>query len=263
MVYYSDGAVWVTSRHFAVGKKSYPLADIYSVEVGEVPGEQWADRRRGNFDWARVSLPLMMVFVMVRIGPDPVLLGVAALLTVLACLVMWRRNSNKPPTPEMHVAPVYVIKLKGKKLRHVVFASLDEVHTRGLADLITEAVRAYNKGEPPANVLRRASLEPPRGQATSTALPAYFMDGTVWVTSEVVHVGRESYPLHHIKAAYVHYGRIDWYTANAADGYFVILNIHDTLTPVLATTDSDYAYNVRDAIIAALKHLGQSYLRRA
>ena len=261
MVYYGDGEVWVTSQRFVVGKKTYPLADIDSVEVGEVPGEQWVDKKQGSFDSAKISLPLLWVAVMFKIGPDPVPLVVLGALAVLTSFVMWRGGPRKPATPALQLVPVYVIKLKGKRLRHIVFASLDEGHTRGLADLISEAVRAHRTGGPPASVLLKSHVEPPRGNATSPALAIYFMDGMVWVTSEVVHVGCESYPLHHIKAAYVHYGRIDWYTADAANGYFIILNIHDALVPALATTDSDYAYNVRDAILAALRRLGQDHLR--
>jgi hypothetical protein len=262
MVYYGDREVWVTSQRFVVGKKSYPLADIDNVEVGEVPGEQWADKKQQSFDWAKVSLPSIWLVVMFKIGPDPAPLAVLTALFVLTSLAMWRWSSSKPATPALQLVPVYVIKLKGKKLRHVVFASLEEDHTRGLADLISDAVRAQRKGESPLRVLEKAHIEPPRGNTASPALATYFMDGMVWVTSEVVHVGRDSYPLHHIKAAYVHYGRIDWYTAYAADGYFIILNIHGALVPALATTDSDYAYNVRDAILAALKRLAQDRLRR-
>jgi hypothetical protein len=262
-IYYGDGAVWVTGQRFVVGERTYWLDDIDSVEVGKVPGEQWADLRTGSFDWTWLLIPLMPVLVMFRIGPHPVPMTLAALVTALAWAIMRLSRSKKPSEPVIQVVPVYVIKLKGDRLRHVVFASLDEDHTERLADLIVEAAQADRDRRPPGSVIPKVQIEPPRGNLAFPALETYFMDGVVCVTSEVVHVGRESYPLRGVQAAYVHVGRIDWYTPNAIEGYFVILNIHGTLTPVLATTDLDYAYKVTDAIRDVLKELGQDNLRKA
>jgi hypothetical protein len=205
----------------------------------------------------------MPVVVMFRIGPNPVPMALAALVTALVWAFMRRSRSKKPPEPVLQAVPVYVIKLKGERLRHVVFASLDEDHTDRLADLIVEAAQAHRDGRPPGSVTPRVQIEPPRGNLAFPALETYFMDGVVCVTSEVVHVGRESYPLRGVQAVYVHVGRIDWYTPNASEGCFVILNIHGTLTPVLATTDPDYAYKVTDAIRDVLIEIGQHNLRRA
>ncbi|MDQ3706467.1 MAG: DUF6232 family protein [Chloroflexota bacterium] len=263
LVYYGDGAVWVTSQRFVVGEKSYGLHEFDSVEVGKVPGEQWADIGQGRFNWAWLVIPLWLLAVPFRIGPNPLPLALAVLTTLFIIAAMWRYRSKKPQEPVLKPLPVYVIKARGTRLRHIVFASLDEEHTNRLADLIMEAAEAHRRGESPHRVMSRASFEPPRGNAHPLSLATYFMDGLVWVTSEVVHVGRQSYPLHTIRAVYVHQGRIDWYTADAADGYFVIANIHDTLTPILATTDPVYAYKVRDAIKAVLKIVGQNHLRRS
>ncbi len=263
MVYYGDGAVWVTSQRFVVGEKSYGLHEIDSVEVGKVPGEQWADIGQGSFNWRLIFIPLLPVMIVLKIGPNPLPLALAALTTIFIIAAMWRYSSKKPQEPVLKPLPVYVIKARGIRLRHIIFASLDEEHTNKLADLIMEAAEAHRRGESPHRVMRRASFEPPRGNAIAPSLATYFMDGLVWVTSEVVHVGRQSYPLHTMQAVYVHQGRIDWYTADAADGYFVIANIHDTLTPILATTDPQYAYKVSDAIKAVLKILGQNHLRRS
>ena len=263
LVYYGDGAVWVTSQRFVVGEQSYGLHEIDSVEVGKVPGEQWADIGQGSFDWRWIVIPLIPVSVVLNIGPNPVPLALAVLTTVFIIAAMWHYSSKKPQKPRLQVAPVYVIKARGTRLRHIVFASLDEEHTNKLADLIMEAADAYRRGESPHRVRSRASFEPPRGNVHPRSLATYFMDGLVWVTSEVVHVGRQSYPLHTIRAVYVHQGRIDWYTADAADGYFVIANIRDTPTPLLATTDPLYAYKVSDAIKAVLKILGPNHLRRS
>jgi hypothetical protein len=263
VVYYGDGAVWVTSRRLVVGEKSYGLEEFDSVEVGKVPGEQWADADHGSFNWGGLAIPLVPLAVMFQIGPNPVPLALTVLTTVIIVALMWRHGSKEPQEPVPKPLPAYVIKARGRRLRHIVFASLDEDHTNRLADLIMEAAEAHRHGESPRDVMRRASFEPPRGNAIPPSLATYFMDGLVWVTSEVVHVGRESYPLHAIRAVYVHQGRIDWYTADPADGYFVMANIHNTLTPLLATTDSEYAYKVSDVIKAVLKVLGQNHLRRA
>ncbi|HEX8231407.1 MAG TPA: DUF6232 family protein [Chloroflexia bacterium] len=263
VVYYGDGAVWVTSQRLVVGGKTYPLHEIDSVEVGKVPGEQWTDADQGSFNWAWLAIPLLPFVVLFQIGPNPVPLALAALTTVFIIAVMSRHGSKKPQKPVLKPLPAYVIKARGSRLRHIVFVSLDEDHTNKLADLISEAAEAHKQGESPHNVMRRASFEPPRGSAIPPSLATYFMDGLVWVTSEVVHVGRESYPLHAVRAVYMHQGRIDWYTADAAYGYFVIAYIHDALTPILATTDSEYAYKVSDAIKAVLNILGQNHLRRA
>ena len=263
IVYYGDGAVWVTSQRLVVGEKSYGLQEIDSVEVGKVPGEQWADADHGSFNWGWILLPVMSLVMLFNVSTDPVRLALAVLIIVIIVVFMWRYGSKKPQEPVLKPMPAYVIKVRGSRLRHIVFASLDEDHTNRLADLIMEAAEAHRHGESPRDVMRRASFEPPRGSAIPPSLATYFMDGLVWVTSEVVHVGRESYPLHAIRAVYVHQGRIDWYTADPADGYFVMANIHNTLTPILATTDSEYAYKVSDAIKAVLKMLGQNHLRRA
>lgn len=262
LVYYGDGSVWVTSQRFVVGEKSYGLHEFDSVEVGKVPGEQWADIGQGSFNWAWLVIPLWLLAVLFKIGPNLLPLALAALTTIFIIAAIWRYRSKKPQKPGLQVAPVYVIKAKGSRLRHIIFASLDEEHTNRLADLIMEAAEAHKRGESPHRVLSRVSFEPPRGNAHPRSLATYFMDGLVWVTSEVVHVGRQSYPLHTIRAVYVHQGRIDWYTADAANGYFVIANIHDTPTPILATTDAQYAYKVSDAIKAVLKVIGQNHLRR-
>ncbi|MEA2574734.1 MAG: hypothetical protein QOH93_2032 [Chloroflexia bacterium] len=263
LVYYGDGAVWVTSQRFVVGEKTYWLDDLDIVEVGEVPGKQWADPRRQSFNWGWIIVPFVPVVVMLRIGPNPVPLTLAGLATLLIFIYLWRHRSRVPQEPVFTLRPTYVIKLKSSRLKQIVFTSLDEDHTNKLADLIVEAAEAQRQGESPHNVMRRALFEPPRGNATSIGPATYFRDGIVWITSEVVHVGRESYPLHNIRAVYVHVGRIDWYTADAAYGYFVVVNIHNTLVPILATTDSVYAYKVSDAIKAVLKMLGQTHLRRA
>ncbi|HEY0070452.1 MAG TPA: DUF6232 family protein [Chloroflexia bacterium] len=261
-VYYGDGAVWVTGQRFVVGERTYWLDDIDSVEVGKVPGEQWTDLRSGSFDWSWLLIPTMPILVMLKTGPDPVPIILAALITTLVWVFAHSR-SNKPSEPVLQAVPVYVIKLKGDRLRHVVFASLDEDHTERLADLIVEAAQAQRDKRPPGSVTPKVQVEPPRGNLAFPALDTYFIDGLVCVTSEVVHVGRESYPLRGVQAVYVHVGRIDWYTPNAIEGYFVILNIHGTLTPVLATTDLDYAYKVTDAIRDVLKELSHGNLSKA
>ena len=264
-IYYGDGAVWVTSRRFVVGEHTYWLSDVGDVEVGKVSGSQWVDRG-GGFNWAWIVVPLALTFFLLRVWRvhGPVELAIIATLWIVA--LMWRNGSkdkDKDDLAALESTPVYVIKAKGKQLKHILFASLDEGHTRRLADLVKKAIRAADKGQRPYKVPQTAFLEPPRGYPVALALETYFNDGLVCVTSEVVHVGRESYPLRGVHATYVHIGRIDWYTADAAYGFFVILTTDKGHKAILATTESDYAYKVQDSIRSVLKEVSQDNLRKS
>lgn len=241
IVYYSDEHIWVTDLRVVVGETTYWLADIERVTPDMVSSELWAKQEMGLVG---AAIPLMAS------GCNPAMLVLALIVGV--------RNGRGPTKLSVNRRPLHIIKLRGKKLNSLVYASFDQEHARNLAALIRNAISAAKGVASAKYTLQNTRLKPPRDKATLPAFKTYLADAIVCVTSEVVHVGHESYPLKGVKAVYVHAGRIDWYSPSAQQGYFVVLNTQGELIAILCSIDADYAYSVRDAIQVTMQEMVQT-----